>query len=245
MRQVAFFFLACAIPFWQLPAHAEDAAPTATASVAQPAPPTSPYIVTDVAVDVTADSAAKARDQAIAEAQRTGFKQLLEKINADPALGAKLSDNDLSTLVQNFEVKSEHASDVRYIGSFTVQFRPNAVRSYLDKKHAHYNDQPATAAAPNATPAPSPTTNLSDEPAPAHLPVSVSVASLAEWTYLKKRLYATPGVRRIDEISLTRGKTTIELGFAGTLEDLQMALAERNLRLSQDVLSGDWTIKGL
>ncbi len=89
------------------------------------------YMVTDVAVDVTADSAAHARDKAITEAQRTAFAQLLERLSADTSIAAKLKDDDLAALVQNFEVQSEHRSSVRYIGVLTVQFRPNAVRKYL------------------------------------------------------------------------------------------------------------------
>ena len=39
-------------------------------------------------------------------------------------------------MVQSFEVQDEHSSSVRYIGTFTVQFRPNAVRDWLGKNGA-------------------------------------------------------------------------------------------------------------
>jgi hypothetical protein len=43
-------------------------------------------------------------------------------------------------LVQSFEVQSEHTSAVRYIGTFTVQFRPNAVRSLLGTRNVTYTE---------------------------------------------------------------------------------------------------------
>src|ERR1700722_13356422 len=68
--------LAALMLFFNLPAHAQTT-------------DTMVYTVTDIAVDVTADSAAHARDQAVGEAQRAGFNQLLERLGVDPALGAK------------------------------------------------------------------------------------------------------------------------------------------------------------
>ena len=98
------------------------------------------FVVTDVPADVTADSAAHARDKAILQAQRSAFDQLLDRLGADKAMAAKLSDDDLATLVQNFEVQSERTSSVRYLGTFTVQFRPNAVRHLLGLKNARYTE---------------------------------------------------------------------------------------------------------
>ena len=48
------------------------------------------FEVTDVAADVTADSAAHARDQAIAQAQRSAFEQLLQRLGADPATASSI-----------------------------------------------------------------------------------------------------------------------------------------------------------
>jgi hypothetical protein len=98
------------------------------------------YVVTDVPVDVKADSATHAREQAITEAQRTALATLLDRFSVDPSMAAKLKAEDLATLVQNFEVQSERASSVRYIGTFTVQFRPNAVRKFLGSKNVAVSD---------------------------------------------------------------------------------------------------------
>jgi hypothetical protein len=98
------------------------------------------FEVTDVAVDITADSAAHARDQAIAEAQRTALEQLLGRLGTDAALAARLDDDSLSALVQHFEVQNERTSSVRYIGVFTVQFRPIATRDWLTKNGATFTE---------------------------------------------------------------------------------------------------------
>ncbi len=113
---------------------------TAMPAYAQTAADSSVYSVSDIATDVTADSAAHARDKAITQAQHLGFEQLLDRLGAEKTLAAKISDDDLATLVQNFEVQNERTSSVRYIGTFTVQFRPAATRRFLSNKNAHYTE---------------------------------------------------------------------------------------------------------
>lgn len=98
------------------------------------------YTVTDVAADVTADNAAHARDQAVAKAQRTAFEQLVDRLGAPADVSKKLSDDDISTLVKSFEVQDEHRSAVRYIGTFTVEFKPNAVKTYFGNHNAQYSE---------------------------------------------------------------------------------------------------------
>ena len=102
---------------------------------------TSVFEVTDVKVDVTAASSAKARDQAVIEAQRTAFLQLLDRIGARDSFGKSFSDDDIAALVQSFDVQDEHTSSVRYIGTFTVQFKPNDMRSQLATAGVNYVEQ--------------------------------------------------------------------------------------------------------
>ena len=382
MKHHLTFLLVFTLSLWAFSAVAQDAA--------QPA--ASVYTVSEVAVDVTADSAAKARDQAIAEAQRSALGQLLDRLGVDSKVGSKLSNDDLSTLVKNFEVSNEHASSVRYIGTFAVNFRPLAVRNFLGSKNAKFDDAVGKAVlvlpvtkdgaktilwdeptrwlkawsetsknggiipiivpqgsvddkatinaidaamgkvesiknlidkyhadaayvavlngSPDnptagftvdlqhfgtgfddgsdiehikladatdtnaidgilkqginqirhkiekdekkkqqemvqpATPTAAQPLTWSDQPAPSTLPVSVQFGTLAEWADIQRRLMASKGVRRVDVTSLGRGSTEIELGFEGTPQDIQMAVAEHGLRLTQDVLSGQWLLKG-
>jgi len=98
------------------------------------------FQVSDVAVDVKADSAAHAREQAIMQAQRGALNQLLSRLGADAALEQKLGDEAVAALVQAFEVQQEKLSSVRYIGVFTVRFKPAAVRGLLGKHGVSYSE---------------------------------------------------------------------------------------------------------
>ena len=334
------------------------------------------YQVMDVAADVTADSAAHARDQAIMQVQRSAFGQLLTRLGADSALEKKLDDDALAAMVQAFEVQQERLSAVRYIGTFTVQFKPNAVRNFLSKRGTSFNEvrskpmvvlpvvsnggrsvlweerTPWRAAWEGATgkgglvPIIVPAGDLEDIavistseaisgkpesllalinkyqaggavvtvlnadlnkldpkqeirvdiqrydvtgkpgeaehlslPPPAdakaltavlgdgvkqiqggmeskwrqsgkapkgpmaHLPVSVPISSLADWTTIKAKLANVPGVARINVITLARGTADIDLEFHGDIPPLQTALAGQNLSLEQSPLTGAWQLR--
>jgi hypothetical protein len=89
--------------------------------------------VGDVPVDVTAKSAAAARDQAIAQAQAKAFDRLVKRLVPNPADQARVrpSQQDIEGMVQDFAIENERASQVRYIGLYSVRFRAGQVRKYL------------------------------------------------------------------------------------------------------------------
>jgi uncharacterized protein DUF2066 len=91
------------------------------------------FEVRDVDVDVTADSAAAARDKALLDGQRMAFDTLLGRVASkdDAARLSHLSDAEITDLVQDFEVEQERTSAVRYIGKLAFHFRANAVRDML------------------------------------------------------------------------------------------------------------------
>lgn len=93
-----------------------------------------------VAVDVTAESAAAARDRAIVEAQRSAFDRLLATLStpADIARLPGLSDDAISDMVLDFEVEEEQVSTVRYIGRLAFRFRAQPVRQYLEQNGVGY-----------------------------------------------------------------------------------------------------------
>jgi len=127
MTTLRFFFFLCLLAT-ALPADAQEEAAA--------------YRVADVVADVTAASAAVAREQAIMQAQRLAFQTLLERLGAT-AQQAKASDDALAALVQAFEIKKEHAAGLRYVGSFSVQFKPQAVRQWLDALGVGYTENRA------------------------------------------------------------------------------------------------------
>lgn len=97
------------------------------------------YLVENVPVDVTASSAAAARDKAIFDGQRAALGQLLNRLGADQGIDAnKVPDNKLTGLVQDFEIKQEKASTVRYIATLNVRFKPGAVQNFLTTSGVNY-----------------------------------------------------------------------------------------------------------
>ncbi|MGB4100746.1 MAG: DUF2066 domain-containing protein [Alphaproteobacteria bacterium] len=102
------------------------------------------YMVENTAVDVTASSAAAARDKAIFDAQRAALGQLLTRLGADQGVDpGSLSNSKLAAMVQDFEITQEKASTVRYIATLNVRFKPNAVQNFLGSSGVNYTTTPS------------------------------------------------------------------------------------------------------
>jgi hypothetical protein len=175
------------------------------------APAAESYSVADVNVDVTADTAAHARDRALVQAERTAYSQLCGRLgtidNAD-----KLSDDNIAALVRSFEVQSEHLSAVRYVGVFTITFTPAAVKKKLGA--------PVITAAPTL-------------PASAHMTVAVKADTLAALQQVKKRITAIPLVANIDTLDLGKGLVHIDVAFNGSVSDFRQAAAGQGFILRE------------
>ena len=91
------------------------------------------YTVSAVQVDVTAESASKAREQALAQGQAAALTQLLQRLTLQ-ADWPRLPTPDsvrLDSLVAGFAVSDEHASTTRYLAKVTYDFVPDEVRRLL------------------------------------------------------------------------------------------------------------------
>ena len=91
------------------------------------------FTVSGVEVDVTGDSAAAARQQAIDNGHRKAFQQLMQRLVPSNRVSQvpELSAQQLANYVRDFEVFDERTSDVRYLASLTFRFQPQAVRQFL------------------------------------------------------------------------------------------------------------------
>lgn len=212
-----------------VPQASNPPSPNAASPTATPAPvAVDPYTVTDVAADVTADSAAHARDQALIQAERAAFTQLCARLNAPESL-AKLNDDGVAALVQSFDVQSEKLSAVRYIGVFTIRFKASALAKKLG--HAAAAPNPVTA---TTTPADNTMNAVPDAATLAsagHLVVAVPSPSLAAFTQTKKRIASLARVLAIETLDLGRGISHIDLRYVGTVDDLKSALAGQGYTL--------------
>jgi hypothetical protein len=102
------------------------------------------YTIREVPVDVTADDAVTAREQAIAQAQLKAFQKLIERIVPrweQPRL-ADIENNQIAGLVRDFSVNNERRSAIRYVADVTVRFQESQVQRFLNRRDIFYSDQP-------------------------------------------------------------------------------------------------------
>lgn len=98
------------------------------------------FEVLNVTVDVTADSAQAARIQAQAEGEKKAFIRLLKRLTLSGYhdLLPDLSGERIREMIQDFAVKDEKASSVRYIADMVYHFRAPAIRTLLDNHSIPY-----------------------------------------------------------------------------------------------------------
>ncbi len=91
------------------------------------------YIIDEIAIDVTAENAVQARENAILEAQRSAFDKLVKNTlnDADYQSLPTISDQMLTDLVRGFSVKNERSSADRYKAEFTVTFDEEKLERFL------------------------------------------------------------------------------------------------------------------
>lgn len=91
------------------------------------------FEVRGVKVDVTADTASDARDQAVAEGARTAFRTLLERLTIarDHDRLPDLSQDEIQNYILDFSVEEEKSSAVRYLGTLDFRFKPQEIRKLL------------------------------------------------------------------------------------------------------------------
>ena len=100
------------------------------------------YTVEGVKVDVTAENALAARDQAFIKAQEEAFKTLASRMLSETGAEsvAVPESATISTMIQDYEITEEKLSAVRYIGTYTFRFRDSAVKQYFVGSNVQYTD---------------------------------------------------------------------------------------------------------
>ncbi len=93
-----------------------------------------------IQVDVTADNAAQAREQALLDGQKRALMVVMERITpsyiADQL--SELVPDDIINMVQDMSVLNEKTSSVRYMATLEVRFNPDAVRELLRQNGLPY-----------------------------------------------------------------------------------------------------------
>lgn len=109
------------------------------------AAPLDPFRVSEVKVDATADSAAKARGLALSAGQKQAFAKLLRRmtLRRDLARLPQPSAKQITDLVGGLEIDSERASGIRYIAELSVRFKPAGVRALLRAARIDFVETPS------------------------------------------------------------------------------------------------------
>ncbi len=92
------------------------------------------FEVRDVAVDVTAETAAQAREQAHAEGKAGAFRTLLERLTLriEHEGLPKLTPDEIASYIKDFSVADEKTSSVRYLAQLSFRFKHEEVRALLN-----------------------------------------------------------------------------------------------------------------
>ncbi len=91
------------------------------------------FTVTNVAVDVTGETAAAAQRTALTDARRLAWERLLNRLTprGSSSFARSIPDDQLAGLIRGLEVTSERTSSVRYVADISIVFAREAVRSLL------------------------------------------------------------------------------------------------------------------
>lgn len=91
------------------------------------------YTVNDVKVDIVAESAVKARNQAFTAAQTQAFKMLATRFLGpeEQANFVPPQADAIAGMVADFEIKSEQLSKRRYLGIYVFRFKASAINRFF------------------------------------------------------------------------------------------------------------------
>ena len=103
------------------------------------------FEVKNVGVDVKAATAAEARQQALAQAERRAFYVLISRmtLSEDEERIPEFTNAEIASYVRDFSVAREKASSVRYIARLNYRFKPDAIRGLLRSYNVPFAETPS------------------------------------------------------------------------------------------------------
>jgi len=103
------------------------------------------FSVGGISVDETADTAAAARTVAFRRGQRAAMDTLLRRLTlrSDHGRLPSINNDRLNFLVQALEVAGEKTSNVRYLATLTVTFKPGEIRRLLREADIPFAETPS------------------------------------------------------------------------------------------------------
>ncbi len=91
----------------------------------------------EISVDVTAENAAQAREQAMTEANRKAFLSVAARVTTAEGVAelSRLTDGQILNFIREVSVVSEKASDIRYIAVFNVRVNQDILTRYMQENN--------------------------------------------------------------------------------------------------------------
>lgn len=98
------------------------------------------FVMTNIPVSADAETALLARTQAITNGEKQAFTELLDKIvaPADRNRIPTVTDEMITSFVQDVSVAHEKAGSTRYMGALTVRFKAEPIRSFLAEQYVTF-----------------------------------------------------------------------------------------------------------
>jgi len=100
------------------------------------------FVVEGVKIDVTADDAVSAQEQAFQQAQLQAFDILANRMVAERDVPNMVRPDAsvIASMIKDYEVSKEQISAVRYVGEFTFHFDPKSLGNYFSISGVQYTD---------------------------------------------------------------------------------------------------------
>lgn len=103
---------------------------------------TSLFVIDDVKMDITAQSASEAKKQAFEQAQTKAFETLVARMLTDDEIVQlpPAEPREVSLLIKDFEITDEKLSSVRYMATYKFRFKEKEVRQYFTNLGFGFSD---------------------------------------------------------------------------------------------------------
>ena len=103
------------------------------------------FVIENIAVDETSNTALKAREKALEIGQKSAWKKLLERMTFPETAKrvANIPYSELRSLIRGYEVIRERTSTVRYLADLNVIFNANEVRQFFLSNNIDYAETPS------------------------------------------------------------------------------------------------------
>jgi hypothetical protein len=197
------------------------------------------FTVRNLAVDIEAENAIEARNEALNQARLNAFNIIKSRVAGQNASQvATPSADQIADMVDSFQINREKLSKNRYLASIDVTFDPRDIKAYINRSHQ--------AQASPMVIGREPFSNRNNELDLSFLTENrqstqtqnlsrarsyVSISNLRQWTGFKRLLSSVDGVSDLKIISINPRAAVIDVLYSGDINALQSRMRGRGLAL--------------